>query len=122
MYITIGVTKLNKIICSEKLRPKLSTVLVIKDKRIKIGDYNIYSNIEHIEIPYDAIVEEGFLNQFKYLKSIKCEPKLLLNLDFGFLYIIGLLSVFGLFSLFLAYASDEAESARFPNMTLFLYG
>ena len=76
-----GCSKLNKIICSEKLRPKLSTVLVIKDNRIKIGDYNIYSNIEHIEIPYDAIVEEGFLNQFKYLKSIKCEPKLLLNLD-----------------------------------------
>ena len=32
-------------------------------------------------MPYDAIVEEGFLNQFKYLKSIKCDPKLLLNLD-----------------------------------------
>jgi len=55
--------------------------LEIKEKNIKVGDYSIYSNIEDIEIPYNATVEEGFLNQFKYLKSIKCDPKLLLNLD-----------------------------------------
>ena len=76
-----GCPKLNEIICSDKIKPKLETVLEIKEKKIKIRDYNIYSNIEHIEILYGAEVEEGFLNQFRYLKSIKCDPKLLLNLD-----------------------------------------
>ena len=76
-----GCPKLNEIICSDKIKPKLETVLEIKEKKIKIRDYNIYSYIEHIEILYGAEVEEGFLNQFRYLKSIKCEPKLLLNLD-----------------------------------------
>ena len=76
-----GCPKLNEIICTDKIKPRLKTVLEIKEKKIKLGEYNFYSNIEYIEILYDAEVEKGFLNQFKYLKSIKCNPALLLNLD-----------------------------------------
>ena len=79
-----GCNNLSTIICKEELKPKFVYTLEILDKIIHIGDYSTFSNIEYIEIGFDAQVDENFLSQFQFLKNIKCNPHLLKDLSHEF--------------------------------------
>ena len=80
-----GCNNLTTIICKEKLKPKFIYTLEVPDKVLHIGDYSTFSNIEYIEIPFDAEVDKNFLSQFQFLKNIKCNPHLLKDLSYKFL-------------------------------------
>ena len=76
-----GCNNLTDIKCPFNLKPKFETTLEINSLNIKMSDYCNYDNIEYIDIPYDAEVDDCFLNKFQFLKFVKCNPNLLQKLN-----------------------------------------
>ena len=75
-----GCNNLKNIQCPSRLKPKFESTLEINSMNIKMNDFSNYQNIEYIDIPFNAKVDENYLNNFPFLKIIKCNPILLKKL------------------------------------------